>query len=137
MIEVEDELHRKALDTISSLLASSEAGRITAESFRVGIETVWGCLGGVVDTQAFHDLMRDANGEVRGLPIEPKLTVMNKGENVIVTIRVGEKVDQLIGVSKKGSCRSFDMDDQAIAFVQEFHQAASERGFKDLGVIGG
>lgn len=133
MITVEEELHRKALDQIAGLEASYEAGRITAQSFRIGVETVWGCLGGMVKSRDFEDLMRAANALVRELPDAPLIRVLVKDDHGIITVRKHEKI--AVYTIEKMSPRmahEYPVDDEAIAHVARFADAVSGRDFKDI-----
>jgi hypothetical protein len=114
----EDIIHAKALDAISHLMASYEAGMISTETFRVGVETVWTCCGGACKKPEFEELMQEANVYASKLPVEPKLTVMRQNDALIVLERDGSTV-RLVGARNLNhGSKSFDLESDAVTYVR-------------------
>jgi hypothetical protein len=128
-----DELYRKALDQIASLQSQFEHDRISAESYRVGIETVWACLGGVLDTEDFQALMHDANEEVNSLPPEPRVRVFRSNGRQLVILRGGGKVTTIRSQNPVIGMKLFPVEDDAVDFVSMVTNKAISGGF---GVVG-
>lgn len=114
-MDIQSELYRKALNQTERLLASYEAGVITEQSFRVGIETIWACLGGIVELQDFQDLMTEANKELRALPAEVTAVAYhdeNEGR-LAVTVRSGTEVKIITAAGVRMSAKSFEFESKA------------------------
>lgn len=128
---VQDELFRKAVDQLAHLQSSYENDRITAESFKVGVETIWEILGGVLDTTDFRTLMQAANGEVKNLSPEPRIRVLTKGEHRIEIERKGERIQvhTLLKVARTRE-QTFDMEGEAIDFAHRAEQTFNTKGFQ-------
>lgn len=122
-------LHTKALDAIGHLVSSYEAGVIGAEAFRVGVETVWTCLGGVVQSPFFNELMQDANAEVAALPRESQKQVLSDEEERTMIIERCQNL-VLIRVAKAPATEyKFDLEDEAVDFVNKAVAKAMKKGF--------
>lgn len=132
--DTQDTLYEKALDAISSLLSRYEAGLIGPEGFKIGVETVWDCLGGVVLKEEFQALIQSANEELRGIPSPTLTTVMSKGESAVVLMRTGANVCALTAPSTRSSAFGFEFDEEAVAHVRKYTTALADKGFKQLGV---
>lgn len=128
------EILRKAVNQIGWLLTSYEAGRITAESFRVGVETIWNVCGGVIRLQSFNDLMTDANAELKTLPHEPKVTVLQKVNRLLITVTDGTAANVILAEVEAGNVTRFDMEDEAIAFSRTYQEKGAAKGFKGMEV---
>ena len=131
-MDTQSELHRKALDQISHLLASRDAGRISSESLRIGIETIWVCLGGLVQSAEFEELMHDANLEVAGLDPTVQTRVFSNGTGIIVTMRTNEHVAVRTCGSAALALKDFSIDDEAIAYVGRVADSVATKGFTEL-----
>jgi len=130
---VEDILHGKALDAIGHLLESYDAGKIGAEAFKVGVETVWTCLGGMVRKSEFHDLIQLANAEVRELPAQAQHTVLESPSKLVVISRIGELVHMraCVGGGQFKEQR-FDLDEEAVEFVKRTTENAKNKGLMQV-----
>ncbi len=126
---IQDELWRKALDQIAHLQAAHEDDRISAESFKVGVETIWAVLGGVVDTKDFQDLMHEANQEVSTLRIEPRIRVLQKDDRLVMIERRGECIKLHAGRVPSHQEKTFGMEGDAIEFAKQTEQDVISKGF--------
>lgn len=133
MIDMEDELHRKALDQVAHLLASYEAGLIGPEAFKVGVETVWACLGGIVRKEDFELLMMEANREVADLPSPVHVQFYQSAKNFVVVARTKERSHVIAapGVAQV-KVNTFDMEDEAVAHLRKTKTALQARGFEEI-----
>lgn len=127
---VHDELYRKAVDQLAHLQSAYEADRLSAEGFKVGVETIWEILGGVIDTDEFKDLIHAANVEVASLQIEPRIKVLTRAGGQMVIRRAGEQVRITLGAPVKTSDHQFDMEGEAIEYASRIERAATTKGFQ-------
>lgn len=129
-------LYLKALDQVAYLNASYETGRITAETFRIGIETIWAVLGGVVDREDFQDLMHEANTEVAALPASPHVKMFYDGNKIFGLSRTNKVVRMCVAeapqLTAKERVTTYDIEDEAIGQVRRTIQQLSDKGFKDM-----
>lgn len=134
MLSIQDELSRKALEQVAHLLSSYGASKITAESFRVGVETIWAVLGGVVETDAFQELMVEANAEIAGLPSPPHTRLFSNGANIVALMRASEQVNMLAGATGSAGPKqqTFAVDDEAIEHVKSMSTALLAKGYEEL-----
>jgi hypothetical protein len=130
MLTLEDEIYRKAVDQVASLLSSYEAGRITAESFQVGIEVIWGVLGGVIRTDEFEALMKEANAEVRALPCTPHIELLQRGASAIAFMRTKERVRVVKITDATSKDCEFTVEDDAIAHVHALERRVTDAGYE-------
>lgn len=129
---MESELHRKALDQVAHLLASHEAGKLSGQSFRVGVETIWAVLGGVVELPAFQDLMHDANEAIKELPAETSTRVLVTGEHIAVIQRTSEQVCIRTSGDAEPALKDFHTDDEALAYVEVVIARSINIGFTEV-----
>ena len=129
---MESELHRKALDQVAHLLASHEAGKLSGQSFRVGVETIWAVLGGVVELPAFQDLMHDANEAIKELPAETSTRVMTSGNSIAFITRTSEHVSVRTSGSIRAIEKVFHLDDEAIDYVDLVVANLASKGFTEV-----
>ena len=83
-ISWEDEVHRKCLEQMSSLVSSYEAGRITGQTLKIAFETIWNCLSGVLKTDDFAELIREANAYIRTVKDGPFKAVVIDDDDIII-----------------------------------------------------
>lgn len=127
-------LHAKALDQLSHLMTSYEAGVIGVEAFKIGVETIWACLGGVVKSDAFDELMTEANAYVRALPKEVKTTVVDTDAGyMVVAQRDGENVAIFTGQTKSVRHHTDALEDEAVSRVRNLIRKARDKGWKVSG----
>ena len=84
-----DELDAKALDWASQLHERYEAGLITGHAFHVAVETMWACLGGVLDTEVFSTVMRECNQSMETVPNGPTLALVRANGKAFLWERAG------------------------------------------------
>lgn len=130
--DTQSELHRKALDQVAHLLSGYEAGHISAEAFRVGVETIWNVLGGVCKAPGFNELMKDANREVRALPPSTLTKVLGTGDRLIVLMRTSEQVRVIAAAGARQSVTPVALIDQAIEKVTEVEGVARTKGYEEI-----
>jgi hypothetical protein len=133
VIDMQDELNRKALDQVGHLLAAYEGGSIGAEAFRTGVETIWACLGGIVRLEAFEELMQEANAEVRALPASPQVSLYSKGGNIVALLREGDRTNIVAspGVANV-KVNAFNLEDEAIAYLRKTETALQSKGYEKV-----
>lgn len=130
--DTESELHRKALDQVAHLLASHEAGKLSGQSFRIGVETIWAVLGGVVTLPAFQDLMHEANEALRELPAETTSRVLATGAQIAVIQRTSEQVCIRTSGDTEPTLKDFHTDDEALAYVEVVIARSLNIGFIEV-----
>jgi hypothetical protein len=136
MTTLTEELHRKALDCLSSLVTERDSGRVSAEAFRVGVETIWNCLGGVLDSKDFDDLIHLANQEVAANR-EAVVKVLRKGEDRLVLAQSGHTVfvERLQPAkTKSAGTREFLTVVEAKDFLNVTCRRLSECGCLEMGL---
>jgi ATP phosphoribosyltransferase len=126
----ESELFRKAVDQLGSLQSRYEADRISAEAFKLAVETIWAVLGGVVDTQEFVDLMWAANQEMLGLPKEARIRVLINNGRQLTIVRHDDEVIAMHAVNPTTRARKFDVEDEAVDLVAALTTKAINGGFR-------
>lgn len=131
-MDTESELHRKALDQVASLLSRYENSLLSAEAFRVGVETIWGVLGGVVTLDAFQELMTEANAAIRELPPENHVRLFSDGSKLLAVVRTGEQVRMHTAAGLNGSFKQFSLVTEAAAFAERASQSALSKGLREI-----
>lgn len=126
------ELHRKALDQISHLLALKANGMICPQAFRVGVETIWNVIGGICDEPEFNELMHEASEEAMWSTEEVQVSVMEKGDNLIIVSRSGTKVRVTSGARKTTLYKTLSLDDQAAAYAKSVVEQMKLKGMKEV-----
>lgn len=130
--DMESELHRKALDQVGHLLASYEAGKLSSQAFRIGVETIWAVLGGVVTLPEFQDLMHEANEALKGLPAETSTRVLVTGEQIALVQRTSEQVCIRTSGDTEPTLKDFHTDDEALAYVEVVIARSINIGFTEV-----
>ena len=131
-MDTESELHRKTLDQLAWLSARYDAGMLGAETFRVAVETIWNCMGGVVDSPEFQELMQAANAEVASLPASTHTRVFEKDGAIAVLMRTNEQVRILTAAGMKGSFTAFTLPEEAADHVAAAAKRVSDRGMREI-----
>ena len=83
MITALDEIERKTLDQMASLVSSFEAGKISKEALETAFETIWCCLSGVIKTREFNDIMHEANHYLRS--IKKKKVILADEDDILIS----------------------------------------------------
>ena len=84
-----DELDAKAYDWANQLHKRYEAGLITGHAFHVAVETMWACLGGVLDTETFSHVTHECNRTMETVPNGPTLALVERNGKAFVFERNG------------------------------------------------
>lgn len=130
MITIQEELYRKALDQMAHLVSAYESERISADSLRTGLETIWACLGGVVSSPAFDDIMREANAFMNDLPPRQMISVYERDDKLLVLCRKGERAVVLTGVITN-AVRNIqgELEDHAVATIAKVKNSFEQKGY--------
>lgn len=59
---LQDEINRKAMDTLTWLALSLQRGSITPEQYSTGVDALWMAVSGLVSDPDFVPIMSVANG---------------------------------------------------------------------------
>lgn len=125
-----DIIHAKALDAVSNLIARYEDGQISAETFRVGVEVVWTCCGGVCTKDEFEELMGEAEAYARSLPRTPHVTVMRGQKDSLIILEREGSTMRLTGAGGiKSTDKAFDLASDAVAYEKRTVEAHVKNGW--------
>lgn len=86
------EISYKSFDYLGSLDIQYEAGLITEGEFRMALQTMWACMGGVVDNELFNLVISEGNKTAADMPPTTYTGVRHAGKRMFIVSRDQEKV---------------------------------------------
>lgn len=133
MTTFEDELYRKALDQMAFLLSSYENDRISGETLKSGVETIWNTVSGLIRNPGFNDLMKEANAFLREVPTESRIKVFKRDDRLCVVSRQDETVTVYhASLSTPPSTSKTFLVSQAVDAVKTVSESLAKKGFEQI-----
>lgn len=136
---VQDELTRKAFETLERLILHLEQGRITDAQFNTGVEVLWDTTSGLVH-RPFFEAISEVKGAVQTKFVERR--IFGKGRTAIVVERslADPKVvvKEIAGVERFRVVKRKDFSDEpvpsksALEAVQRYVAKLLNMGFKEV-----
>lgn len=116
-------ISEKALDHVSALTARYEAGLIDELALRTGVEAIWACLGGVIETPLFNVVTQEANAYLSGVPQGVVTRLYQKGDDVMILECRDDTLHVTTAKFKHRSIKGVVSCDLAAAQVKALHEA--------------